>query len=81
MNFHQIKANQPHVVEVLRKYKSLKSLTSAQLATALNAWGSWTFSATLLDSWFNGLAKISDEHEQYIVLFFCYQIYNASTMT
>jgi len=60
--------NQPEIkdaVELLRRYKTQKSWTDAQLATSMTAFG-WTWTETHVATLFRGTMKPSEEEREYI---------------
>jgi len=60
--------NQPEIkdaVELLRRYKTQKSWTDAQLATSMTAFG-WTWTETHVAALFRGTMKPSEEKCEYI---------------
>jgi len=60
--------NQPEIkdaVELLRRYKTQKSWTDAQLATSMTTLG-WTWSEVLIAALFRGTMKPSEEKKEYI---------------
>jgi len=60
--------NQPEIkdaVELLRRYKTQKSWTDAQLATSMTAFG-WTWTETHVAALFRGTMKPSEEEREYI---------------
>lgn len=60
--------NQPEIkdaVELLRRYKTQKSWTNAQLATSMTTLG-WTWSEVLIATLFRGTMKPSEEEREYI---------------
>ena len=60
--------NQPEIkdaVQLLRRYKTQKSWTDAQLATSMTTLG-WTWSGVLIAALFRGTMKPSEEKKEYI---------------
>lgn len=60
--------NQPEIkdaVELLRRYKTQKSWTDAQLATSMTAFG-WTWTEMHIVGLFRGTMKPSEEEREYI---------------
>ena len=60
--------NQPEIkapIELLRRYKTQKSWTDAQLATSMTALG-WTWGEEFVATLFRGTMKPSEEQCEYI---------------
>jgi len=60
--------NQPEIkdaIELLRRYKTQKSWTDAQLATSMTTLG-WTWTETHVGALFKGTMKPSEEQCEYI---------------
>ena len=60
--------NQPEIkdaVELLRRYKTQKSWTDAQLATSMTTLG-WTWTEGFVAALFRGTIKSSEEGREYI---------------
>lgn len=60
--------NQPEIkdpIQLLRRYKTQKSWTDAQLATSMTVLG-WTWTETFVANLFKGTMKPSEEQGEYI---------------
>ncbi len=74
--------NQPEIkdaVELLRRYKTQKSWTNAQLATSMTTLG-WTWSEVLIAALFRGTMKPSEEKREYIKRYLLSR-YNVETLS
>ena len=62
MNYPELK----NEVELLRRYMTQKSWTTAQLATDMQTYG-WTWESDLLDDWLAGRAKPDTTRKEFII--------------
>lgn len=70
--------NQPSIkdeVYLLRRYKTQKSWTNAQLATNMTTHG-WTISETQVANFFLGTVKPNEEQREYIKRYLLNRYYN-----